>query len=136
MTFRADHPDRLAISHSLLLIQQKHQDNEPPLQGYDPEEVLISGPELLLLVMGLSIQDGGRLSIVGKPQRPWYEPTDRSFACIAPMLEGSLRILDEPNRILDEPNDREWAWTIKEGVLRETALHIDAHKVSIIRPFD
>lgn len=128
MTFRADHPDRLTISHALLRVQQEHSYEQPPLGGYDPEELLVSGPELLLLVTGLAIGHGGRLAIAGNPIQPWYESTDRSFACIAPMLEGTLRIVDEPNY-------RAWEWSIRNGILRERSMHTYSSIESIITPF-
>ena len=128
MAFRADHPDRLTISYDLLRVQQKHSDEQPPLGGYDPEELLVSGPELLLLVTGLATDHDGRLAIAGNPIHPWYESTDRSFACIAPMLEGTLRIVDEPN-------DRAWEWAILNGILRERSMHTDPSIESIIKPF-
>jgi len=128
MAFRADHPDRLTISYDLLRIQQGSNDLSAPLLGYDPEELLISGPELLLLVTGLTIGHDGRLAIAGVPLKPWYEATDRSFACIAPMLEGTMRIVVEPN-------DRAWEWSIGDGILRERSMHTDPSIESIIRPF-
>lgn len=142
LAFRADHPDRLTISYDLLRIQQGSNDLSAPLLGYDPEELLISGPELLLLVTGLTIGHDGRLAIAGVPLKPWYEATDRSFACIAPMLEGTMRIVAKLPRLVNdsgrrmlEPNDRAWEWSIGDGILRERSMHTDPSIESIIKPF-
>jgi len=130
LAFRADHPDRLTISYDLIRIQKDCQgDEECPLRGYDPEEVLISGPELLFHTAGLALHEDGNVHIEGRPTVFWGAEMDRSFACIAPMLRGTMVIGSGESKA-------SWYWTFEDGKLIEDSdFRTVPDRRIVIKPF-
>lgn len=88
-----------------------------PLDGYEPDEVLISGPELLIGAAGLLITPEGCVRKGGiQPDRfMWNHRTDVAFATIAPMLQGIMFLNGGLGSSLA------WRWKFRHGLLYEAA---------------
>lgn len=109
---------------SYLLYQQLKATNDwdnHPLDGYEPDEVLISGPELLIGAAGLLITPEGRVRNGGtQPYRfMWNHRTDVAFATIAPMLQGIMFMGGGLGGSIA------WRWKFRHGLLREAVKKVN-----------